>query len=138
RGAWAPGCRRDSTRGGGSRSRLSSTWAEAATRLALAGRPPRVAGVLPAIELAQLSLAISHVGLVFVADVSAAADAPTAAALAHALEWIARHSHAAVVALFGGLPPLDSPFDRILYGARRMIADAEPGVSVFEPEARES
>ncbi len=116
----------------------SSTWAEAAARLALAGRAPRVAGILPAIELAQLSLAVSRVGLALVADVSAAADEPSAAALAHALEWIAQHSRAAVVALFTGLPPLDSPFDRILYGARTVIADAEPGVSVFEPEARES
>jgi len=117
---------------------VSSTWAEAAARLALAGRPPRVAGVLPAIELAQLSLAISRGGLVFVADVSAAADAPSAAALAHALEWIARHSRAAVVALFAAVPPLDSPFDRILYGARRVIADADSGASDSEPEARES
>jgi very-short-patch-repair endonuclease len=36
------------------------------------------------------------------------------------------------------VPPLDSPFDRILYGARRVIADADPGASVSEPEARES
>jgi hypothetical protein len=92
----------------------------------------------PPIELAQLSLAVSRGGLVFVADVSAAADAPSAAALAHALEWIARHALAAVVALFARVPPLDSPFDRILYGARRVIADADPRVSVSEPEARES
>jgi hypothetical protein len=117
---------------------VSSTWAEAAARLALARRSPRVPGVLPAIELAQLSLAISRVGLVFVADVSGAADAPSAPALAHALEWVARHSHAAVVALFAGLPASDSPFDRILYGARRVIADADPGASVSEPEADES
>src|ERR1700730_10147302 len=56
----------------------------------------------------------------------------------HALEWIARHSRAAVVALFAGLPPLDSPFDRILYGARRVINDADPGASVSKPEARGS
>ena len=86
---------------------VSSNWAEAAARLALAGRPPRVAGVLSAIELAQLSLAVSRVGLVLVADVSAAADAPSAAALAHALEWIAWHSRAAVVALFARVPPLE-------------------------------
>jgi hypothetical protein len=117
---------------------VSSTWAEAAARLALAGGPPRVAGVLPAIELAQLSLAVSRVGLVLVADVSVAADAPSAAVLPHALEWIARHSRAAVVALFAALPPLDSPFDRILYGARRVIADADPRASDSEPEARGS
>jgi very-short-patch-repair endonuclease len=119
-------------------SGVSSTWAEAAARFVLAGGLPRVAGVLPAIELAQLSLAISRGGLVLVADASAAADAPSAAALARALEWVARHSRAAVVALFAGLPPLDSPFDRILYGARRVLADADPGVSVSEPETRVS
>src|SRR5437667_748871 len=43
---------------------VSSSWAEAATRLALAGLPPRVAGILPAIELPQLSLAIRSHGLV--------------------------------------------------------------------------
>jgi hypothetical protein len=117
---------------------VSSTWAEAAARLALAGRPPRVAGVLPAIELAQLSLAISRLGLVFVTDVSAAADAPSASALAHGLEWVARHSRAAVVALFAELPPLDSPFDRILYGARRVIADIDPGTAVSGLQACES
>jgi very-short-patch-repair endonuclease len=117
---------------------VSSSWAEAATRLVLAGLPPRVAGILPAIELPQLSLAISRDGLVLIADVSAAAGAPGAAALAHALEWIAQHSRAAVIALFEGLPPHESPFDRILYGARRVIVAADLGSVVFEPEARES
>jgi len=116
---------------------VSSTWAEAAARLALAGRPPRVAGILPAIELVQLSLAISRLGLVFVTDLSAAADAPNASGLAHALEWVARHSRAAVVTLFAALPPLDSPFDRILYGARRVIAD-DPGTAASELEVGES
>ena len=116
---------------------ISSTWVEAAARLALAGRPPRVPAALPAIELAQLSQAISRVGLVLVTDVSTSADAPRAAALAHALEWIAQHSRATVVALFPGLPPLDSPFDRILYRAHRVIADTSPEGSDSETEARE-
>lgn len=115
---------------------VNSTWAEAAARLSLAGRPPRVAGILPAIELAQLSLSVSRAGLVFIADMSAAADASSSATLPHALEWIAEYSRAAVVALSATLPPLDSPFDRILYGARRVIVDAEPGASVSEPEGR--
>jgi very-short-patch-repair endonuclease len=110
---------------------VSSTWAEAAAHLVLAGRPPRVAGVQPAIELAQLSLAISRPGLVLVVDVSDTTDAP--GALAHALEWVAQHSRAGVVALFTELPPLDSPFDRILYGARCMLAD-NPETVVSEPE----
>jgi very-short-patch-repair endonuclease len=117
---------------------VSSTWAEAAARLALAGRLPRVASALPAIELAQLSLVISRVGLVLVVDVSAAGDVRSALVLARALEWMAQHSRAAVVVLFPELPPLGSPFDRILYGARHLIDDANLDASVPGPEARES
>jgi very-short-patch-repair endonuclease len=115
---------------------VNSTWAEAAVRLTLAGRPARMAGVPPATELGQLSLAISRVGLVLVIDVTAAIDAPNAAALPHALEWVARHSRAGVVALFDALPPSDSPHDRILYGARRVVADATLGDAGVDPEAR--
>jgi hypothetical protein len=116
---------------------VSSTWVEAAARLALGGRLPRVTGALPAIELAQLSLVISPAGFVLIADVSAAVDAPSAAALARALEWMAQHSRAAVIALFPELPPLDSPFDRILYGARYVIDDANQERSTSAPEVRE-
>jgi very-short-patch-repair endonuclease len=104
-------------------SGINCAWAEAAAHLALAGHLPRVAGTLPAIELTQLSAAVSRRGLVFVVDVSTATDAPDA--LAHALEWVAQHSCAPVVALFAELPPLDSPFDRILYGARCVVTDPE-------------
>jgi very-short-patch-repair endonuclease len=116
---------------------VNCTWAEASARLALAGHPPRVPGALPATEIAQLSLAISHLGLVLVADISVAADAPSASALTHALEWVAQHSRAAVVALFAELPPLHSPFDRILYGAGRVITDADSGTTGSGPEAGE-
>jgi len=118
-------------------SGVSIPWADAATRLALAGRPPRVSGILPAIELFQLSLAVGRAGLILVVDVGAAVDKLSALALACALEWIAQHSRAAVVALFAELPPLDSPFDRILHGARRVIADADGGLSVSEAESIE-
>jgi very-short-patch-repair endonuclease len=119
-------------------SDISSSWAEAAARLALGRLPPRVAGVLPAVDLAQLSLAVSRAGLILVAGVSAVADEPSAAALAHALEWIAQHSRAGVVALFAELPAFDSPFDRILYGARRVISDAELEPCAFQPRTSES
>jgi hypothetical protein len=117
---------------------VSSAWADAAARLALAGRLPRVAGTLPAAELAQLSLVISGIGLVLIADLSTAGDAPSALALARALEWMAQYSRAAVVALFPKLPPLDSPFDRLLYGARHVIDDADRERSVSAPDGRES
>ncbi|HEY3719206.1 MAG TPA: DUF559 domain-containing protein [Roseiarcus sp.] len=104
---------------------LSSKWVEAAARIALGGRPPRVAGMLPAVEIAQLALAVSRFGLVFVADVEAACKDGNHAATVHALEWIAQHMNGAVVALFPELPPNAPPFDRILYGART-VAAADP------------
>jgi hypothetical protein len=103
---------------------LSSPWAEAAARLVLHDRSPRVRGTLPAIELAQLALAISRSGLVLVADVGTAVRiGPNPAAVVHALEWIATHSNGAVLALFPELPPNEAPFDRILFGAQRVAAE---------------
>ncbi len=117
---------------------VNTAWAHAAARLALAGRQPRVASMLPAVELAQLSLAISNAGLVLVADVNAAADAPSMDALVHALEWIAQHSRATVVALFANLPLLGSPFDRVLYGAHRVTREFGLDASVSEAEQAKS
>jgi very-short-patch-repair endonuclease len=113
---------------------INPAWGDAAARLALAGRQPRVVGAARAVELAQLSSAISRAKLILVLDVNAAADTPTKDALVHALEWIARHSLASVVALFASLPPLGSSFDRILYGAHRVVLerDFEPSVSEAE------
>jgi hypothetical protein len=115
-------------------SGVDSTWTEEAAYLALAGRPPRVASALPAIELIQLSLVVSRSRPVFVVDGEAAIDVP--GVLAHALEWIAQQARAAVVVLLTELPPLDSPFDRILYGARRVIGDSRQMI-VPEPEGVE-
>jgi very-short-patch-repair endonuclease len=111
---------------------INSAWAEAAARLTLAARRPRVTGAAPPIELSQLSLAVSRLGPVLVVDAGAASDAP--GVLAHALESVARHARAAVVALFAELPPLDSPFDRILYGARRVVVAADSGPFASCPE----
>jgi very-short-patch-repair endonuclease len=110
---------------------LSPSWTEAAAKLALDNRAPRVIGTLPAIELAQLALAISRCGLVLVADAhTAARTGPNPAAVVHALEWIAQHSQSAVVALFPELPRNEPPFDHIIYGARQVI----PAVSAIEPD----
>jgi very-short-patch-repair endonuclease len=104
---------------------INGSWTEAAARLTLAGRQPRPPGFPAPTELAQLTLAISRSGLVLITDVTASANAPNAPALTHALEWIAQNSRAAVVVLFPDLPPANSPFERLLYGARRVIGDAE-------------
>jgi very-short-patch-repair endonuclease len=116
---------------------LSLSWVEMAARLALENRPPRVSTTLPAVQLAQLSLAISRYGLTLVADVTACTGA-NPAAVVHALEWIAQHLQGAVVALFPELPPNEPPFDRILYGAR-IAANLHPvrietDTSILEPK----
>lgn len=109
---------------------VQPAWAEAAALLALRGRPPRVSDTLPAVELGQLTLAINRSGLVLIADMSLAAlNAAEAAAAVHALEWTARNSRAAVIALFSELPPNEPPFDRILHGARNVVA--EPNADRF-------
>jgi very-short-patch-repair endonuclease len=101
---------------------VSAAWTEAAARLALDGRPPRVAGALPAVELSQLALAISPGALALVIEFRATAETgANSAALVHALEWIAQHGRAAVVALLPELPAFEQPFDRLLYGARRVV-----------------
>ena len=111
---------------------VSPSWAEAAARLALADRPPRVGGMLPAVEIAQLALAIGCFGLVFVADVEAARRFGNPSATVHALEWTAQHINGAVVALFHELPPNEPPFDRILYGARSVATASPPEVAIVD------
>ncbi|MBV8510103.1 MAG: DUF559 domain-containing protein [Xanthobacteraceae bacterium] len=104
---------------------LSSRWAASAARLQLEGLLPRVAGATAAIELSQLALTISRSGLILLVDVTAAIEAcANAAIVVHALEWVAHHANAAVVALFAQLPPGEAPYDRILYGARAVSPDA--------------
>ena len=112
---------------------VSASWVEAAVQLALSGQTPRVAGTLPAVELKQLSRTISRTGMVLVAEV--ASDEFCASALLHALEWIAMHSLGSVIALFGKLPSPNSPFDRILHGARQVRRLADNDVS--DPSAKD-
>ena len=90
---------------------------------------------LPAIELAQLALAISRSGLILVADVDVVRTWPNPAAVVHALEWVAQNSLSSVVALFPELPPNEPPFDRILHGARLVIAPGNAEGGVIEPVA---
>jgi very-short-patch-repair endonuclease len=53
----------------------------------------------------------------------------------HALEWIANHSDGAVFALFPELPPNEPPFDRMLYGARRVMAEVGAQPDMIELDA---
>jgi hypothetical protein len=87
---------------------LSPPWVEAAVAVALNGRKPRVTGVAPAVELAQLTRALSRVGLVLILEPAEPDHAP--AALVRALEWIAQNAPVAVVAIFPQLPANDPPW----------------------------
>jgi hypothetical protein len=95
---------------------VSPVWAERAAALVLDGRKPRVLDTALAVELQQLCTVINRGGLVLITNSSRSENETVA--LVHALEWMTRNAHVAVVVLFETLPESPSPYDRILYGAR--------------------
>lgn len=96
-------------------------WVNDAAERARAGRLPRVPKTNAATELSQLAMAINPAGLVLMLHCDVlTADSAEAQAAIHALEWIAEHSQASVVALFTHMPSFAPPFDRILYGALQL------------------
>ena len=109
---------------------LSQSWAGSAVALALHGRKPRVTGVAPAVELANLARTLSRAGLVLILE---PAEPYAPAALVHALEWMAQNAPVAVVAIFPQLPPNAPPWDRLLYFARHIVP--EPGELPSESRA---
>jgi very-short-patch-repair endonuclease len=112
---------------------LQPAWAEAAMDLVLQGRPPRVRGMVAAVQVAQLALAISRHGLVIIIDVEKACTDSNSAAVVHALEWVAQLTQCAIVALFRNLPAHKPPFDRILYGARVLTVNEEAAEDSGDP-----
>jgi hypothetical protein len=115
---------------------LSPPWVETAVAVALNGRKPRVTGVAPAVELAQLTRALSRAGLVLILEPAEPDHAP--AALVRALEWIAQNAPVAVVAIFPQLPANDPPWDRLLYFARQIVlapGDFQPDPRAVRPTA---
>jgi very-short-patch-repair endonuclease len=105
---------------------VSLTWAERAVAMALDGGKLRVPEVARATELEQLCLVINRAGLVLITN-SVGSEAE-ASALVHALEWMTRNAHIAVVVLFERLPEGKSAYDRILYGVQ-YIEQAERAAS---------
>jgi very-short-patch-repair endonuclease len=95
---------------------VSLAWAERAVSMALDQGKLRVPEVALATELEQLCLVINRDSLVLVTN-SGGSEAE-ASALVHALEWMTRHSHIAVVVLFEKSPNGKSAYDRILYGVQ--------------------
>ncbi|MFG1397279.1 endonuclease domain-containing protein [Roseixanthobacter pseudopolyaromaticivorans] len=101
---------------------LSPSWAEAAARLVLNERLPRVPGLPEGSEIQYLARTICPEGLVLVFDAADIEDAAThASVLVDGLEWISRHLPGIVVVLFARLPPNEPPFDRLMHGARRVM-----------------
>jgi very-short-patch-repair endonuclease len=99
---------------------LDLAWANATVQNMLEGKSPRLRESLPAVELAQLALAIHGAGIVLLVDADAIGrDNANPVVAVQALEWIAQKAHAAVVALFANLPPNRPPFERLLFGARQ-------------------
>lgn len=110
---------------------LLTPWALNAAQLAATGRLPRVRKTNTATELTQLSLTISRTGLVLLFDCDdIRLNNRNQQAAISALEWIAMHGDAAVIALFSELPPFVPPFDRVLYGALQVDPTGLPSVSL--------
>lgn len=107
-------------------------WVEQAANLALDGRVPRVAQTSLATEFDQLTKAIAPEGLVLVAPWPSEDTEPCADAFVRALEWMSKTC--GVIALFDELPVNESPFDRILYGAR-IVSSETFGPDEQLPEA---
>ena len=96
---------------------VSRNWALAALARAERGLPPRVPGIAREVEIAQVWRTIRPRGLVLAFAIWRSPSDDEAAAFVQALEWIARHSGLAVVALFPHKVADGSPLERILYGA---------------------
>ncbi len=82
---------------------LSPLWARHAAAQVLAGRVPVVAGWPLAPTLCQLALALNHSGITLIPVLSHIPVADEAAVAETGLEWLARATEAAVVALVPGL-----------------------------------
>lgn len=108
---------------------LSGPWLKAAGKHAAAGRPPRFRRAARAVEFVQLARAVEPAGLLLVAEVDPAAPA-RAAPVIQALEWCAGQG-AIVVAALPAVPSPTPPFDRILYGAHRVVRDVPPAEARF-------
>lgn len=96
---------------------ISRNWTLAALARTERGLPPRVPGIAREVEIAQLWRTIRPQGLVLTFAIWRLPSDDEATALVQALEWIARHSSLAVVALFPQKVADGSPLERILYGA---------------------
>ena len=119
--------------------RLSVGWADAAIRQILRRRSPRVPGASLEIEWFQLCHAINPNGLVVVLEMEPSPHG--AFAVVYGFEWLAANGNAAIAIPCRELPPSNPPFDRLLYGARRMIPDVlgseQIGAAKHEPVGSE-
>ncbi len=102
-------------------------WRRAASRMAAAGRRPRFRRTPRQVEFAQLLLAIEPGGLVLLAGLDPTAI-QRASAMIDALAWCARQGAAVVVASRAQMP-FEPPFQRILYGALRVVSPTAPVVN---------
>ena len=104
-------------------------WRRAAERLAAGGRAPRLRRADPGIAFDGLCGALDRRGVVVATEVDPASPR-RARAMVDALEWCAARG-APVVALLPHRPTPEPPYDRLLYGARALAAEAEPAAGRF-------
>ncbi len=99
-------------------------WIHSASRLAAAGRPPRLRRAEAEVEFEGLRRILGPGALVLVAEVDPTSPR-RARAMIDALEWCAAHG-APTVALLSHRPPSVTPYDRLLYAARELRLSPEP------------
>ncbi|MBV9633525.1 MAG: DUF559 domain-containing protein [Methylobacteriaceae bacterium] len=111
---------------------VSTAWAKAAAVLTLGGNSPRVPEAAREVEFAQLCLVLNPHGLVLVTPMG---EDEYIEPFIAALEWMARTGHVAVLALCRRLPPMNPPFDRLLFRAATVsanrVTDAGPAPPSF-------
>ena len=103
---------------------LSDPWRKAAGKHAAAGRTPRFRRMVRSVEFVQLARAVDPSGLMLIAEVDPASPA-RAAPVIQAIEWCASRG-AAVVTILPVVPAYTPPFDRILFGAHRIVREPTP------------
>ena len=103
---------------------LSQNWAGAAILRLVSGRAPRLRAAAREVEFAQLCYAISPKGLILAAPFDPDAEPH---AFIRAMEWMAATAGATILILAPTAPPVDPPFDRLLFGARTVALSQRRG-----------
>jgi very-short-patch-repair endonuclease len=112
-----------------SNGRVSGPWIRAAAKRSAAGHSPRFRKAAKHFEFTQLMQAIDTCDPVLIAAIDPMLPDRAAPTIA-VVEWCARQG-ASVAAIFPVPPPLFAPYDRLLYGALKVVREMAPAPTRF-------